>query len=37
MTHAAEASLPTIATIIKTQYAQLGVEVTVESLTARSF
>jgi ABC-type transport system substrate-binding protein len=32
MTHAAEASLPTIATILKTQYAKLGVEVTVEVL-----
>jgi ABC-type transport system substrate-binding protein len=32
MTHAAEASLPTIATIMKTQYAKLGVEVTVEVL-----
>jgi ABC-type transport system substrate-binding protein len=30
MTHAAEAALPTIATIMKTQYAKLGVEVTVE-------
>jgi ABC-type transport system substrate-binding protein len=32
MTHAAEASLPMIATIMKTQYAKLGVEVTVEVL-----
>jgi peptide/nickel transport system substrate-binding protein len=32
MTHGAEASLPTIATIMKTQYAKLGVEVTVEIL-----
>jgi ABC-type transport system substrate-binding protein len=30
MTHAAEAALPTIATIMKTQYAKLGVEMTVE-------
>jgi peptide/nickel transport system substrate-binding protein len=30
MTHAAEAALPTVATIMKTQYAKLGVEVTVE-------
>jgi ABC-type transport system substrate-binding protein len=30
MTHAAEPSLPTIATIIKTQLAKIGVEVTVE-------
>jgi ABC-type transport system substrate-binding protein len=30
MTHGGEASLPTIATILKTQYAKLGVEVTVE-------
>jgi peptide/nickel transport system substrate-binding protein len=30
MTHGAEAALPTIATIMKTQYARLGVEVTVE-------
>ena len=30
MTHGAEPSLPTIATIIKTQLAQIGVEVTVE-------
>jgi peptide/nickel transport system substrate-binding protein len=30
MAHAAEASLPTVATILKTQYAKLGVEVTVE-------
>jgi len=30
MTHGAEAALPTIATIMKTQYAKLGVEVTVE-------
>jgi peptide/nickel transport system substrate-binding protein len=30
MTHAAEASLPTIATIMKTQLARIGVEVTVE-------
>src|SRR4029453_6847814 len=30
MTHGAEASLPTIATIIKTQLAKIGVEVTVE-------
>ena len=36
MTHGAEASLPTIATIMKTQYAKLGVEVTVESSTGRS-
>ncbi|MGH8060072.1 MAG: ABC transporter substrate-binding protein, partial [Candidatus Entotheonellia bacterium] len=32
MTHGAEPSLPTIATIIKTQLAQIGVEVTVEVL-----
>ena len=32
MTHGAEASLPTIATIMKTQYAKLGVELTVEIL-----
>jgi peptide/nickel transport system substrate-binding protein len=32
MTHAAEASLPTAAAIMKTQYAKLGVEVTVEVL-----
>jgi ABC-type transport system substrate-binding protein len=32
MTNAAEASLPTIATIMKTQYAKLGVEVMVEVL-----
>jgi peptide/nickel transport system substrate-binding protein len=30
MTHGGEASLPTIATILKTQYAKLGVEATVE-------
>ena len=30
MTHAAEAALPTIATIMKTQLAKIGVEVTVE-------
>jgi len=30
MTHGAEASLPNIATIMKTQYAKVGVEVTVE-------
>ncbi len=30
MTHGAEAALPTIATIMKTQYARLGVEATVE-------
>jgi ABC-type transport system substrate-binding protein len=30
MTHAAEAALPTIATIMKTQYAKLGVDATVE-------
>jgi ABC-type transport system substrate-binding protein len=30
MTHGAEAALPTIATIMKTQYAKLGVEATVE-------
>jgi peptide/nickel transport system substrate-binding protein len=30
MTHGAEAALPTAATIMKTQYAKLGVEVTVE-------
>src|SRR5919108_543255 len=30
MTHGAEPALPTIATIMKTQYAKLGVEVTVE-------
>jgi ABC-type transport system substrate-binding protein len=30
MTHAAEAALPTTATIMKTQYAKLGVEVTVD-------
>jgi peptide/nickel transport system substrate-binding protein len=30
MTHPGEASLPTIATILKTQYAKLGVDVTVE-------
>ena len=30
MTHGAEAALPTIATIIKTQLAKIGVEVTVE-------
>jgi ABC-type transport system substrate-binding protein len=32
MTHSAEVSLPTIATIMKTQLAQIGVEVTVEVL-----
>jgi peptide/nickel transport system substrate-binding protein len=32
MTHGAEPSLPTIATIMKTQLAQIGVEVTVEVL-----
>jgi peptide/nickel transport system substrate-binding protein len=32
MTHSAEAALPTIATILKTQYAKLGVDVTVEVL-----
>jgi peptide/nickel transport system substrate-binding protein len=32
MTHGAEAALATIATILKTQYAKLGVEVTVEIL-----
>jgi ABC-type transport system substrate-binding protein len=32
MTHGADAALPTIATIMKTQYAKLGVEVTVEIL-----
>ncbi|HSF30524.1 MAG TPA: ABC transporter substrate-binding protein [Candidatus Tectomicrobia bacterium] len=32
MTHSAEAALPTIATILKTQYARLGVDVTVEVL-----
>jgi len=32
MTHGAEAALPTAATIMKTQYAKLGVEVTVEIL-----
>ena len=30
MAHAAEAALPAVATILKTQYAKLGVEVTVE-------
>ena len=30
MTHGAEAAFPTIATIMKTQYAKLGVEVTVD-------
>jgi peptide/nickel transport system substrate-binding protein len=30
MMHSAEASLPTIATLMKTQYAKLGVEVTVD-------
>jgi hypothetical protein len=30
MTHGAEAALPTIATIMKTQYATLGMEVTVD-------
>jgi hypothetical protein len=30
MTHGGEASLPTIATILKTPYAKLGVEATVE-------
>ena len=30
MTHGAEAALPTIATIMKTQLAKIGVEVTVE-------
>jgi peptide/nickel transport system substrate-binding protein len=30
MAHAAEAALPTVATILKTQYAKIGVEVTVE-------
>jgi peptide/nickel transport system substrate-binding protein len=30
MAHAAEAALPTVATIMKTQYAKIGVEVTVE-------
>jgi peptide/nickel transport system substrate-binding protein len=30
MTHGAEGALPTIATIMKTQYAKLGVEVTVD-------
>jgi ABC-type transport system substrate-binding protein len=32
MTHSAEAALPTIATILKTQYAKLGVDLTVEVL-----
>jgi len=32
MTHGAEPSLPTVATIIKTQMAQIGVEVTIEVL-----
>jgi ABC-type transport system substrate-binding protein len=32
MTHSAEAALPTIATILKTQYAKLGVDATVEVL-----
>jgi len=32
MTHSAEAALPTIATIMKTHYAKLGVDVTVEVL-----
>jgi ABC-type transport system substrate-binding protein len=32
MTHSAEAALPTIATIMKTQYAKFGVDVTVEVL-----
>jgi ABC-type transport system substrate-binding protein len=32
MTHSAEAALPTIATIIKTQYAKIGVDLTVEIL-----
>jgi ABC-type transport system substrate-binding protein len=32
MTHSAEATLPTIATILKTQYAKLGVDVTLEVL-----
>ena len=32
MTHGAEAALPTIATILKTQYAKLGVDLTVEVL-----
>ena len=32
MTHSAEPSLPTVATIIKTQMAQIGVEVTIEVL-----
>jgi Bacterial extracellular solute-binding proteins, family 5 Middle len=35
MTHGAEAALPTIATITKTQYAKLGVEVTVDSSIGR--
>jgi peptide/nickel transport system substrate-binding protein len=30
MTHGAEAALPTMATILKTQYAKLGMEVTVD-------
>jgi peptide/nickel transport system substrate-binding protein len=30
MTHGAKGALPTIATIMKTQYAKLGVEVTVD-------
>jgi ABC-type transport system substrate-binding protein len=32
MTHSAEAALPTIATILKTQYAKIGVETLVEVL-----
>jgi ABC-type transport system substrate-binding protein len=32
MTHSAEPSLPTVATIIKTQMAKIGVEVTIEVL-----
>jgi peptide/nickel transport system substrate-binding protein len=32
MTHGAEPSLPTVATVIKTQMAQIGVEVTIEVL-----
>ena len=35
MTHSAEPSLPTVATIIKTQMAKIGVEVTIEVLIAR--
>jgi ABC-type transport system substrate-binding protein len=37
MTHGAGAALPTIATTMNTQYAKLGVEVTVEAIDRPTF